>query len=38
MWTDWGNEYQKLNSFFKEIEISDNVSCPCTHQQKGSTE
>jgi hypothetical protein len=33
-----GGEYQKLNSFFKEIGISHHVSCPHTHQQNGSAE
>jgi hypothetical protein len=38
MQTDWGGEYQKLNSFFQRISISHHVSCPHTHQQNGSAE
>ncbi len=38
MQTDWGGEYQKLNSFFEKIGISHHVSCPHTHQQNGSAE
>jgi histone deacetylase 1/2 len=38
MQTDWGGEYQKLNTFFKEIGIAHHVSCPHTHQQNGSAE
>jgi len=36
--TDWGGEYQALNSFFKRIGISHHVSCPHAHQQNGSAE
>ena len=36
--TDWGGEYQALNSFFKRIGISHRVSCPHAHQQNGSAE
>ncbi|WVZ68483.1 hypothetical protein U9M48_017417 [Paspalum notatum var. saurae] len=36
--TDWGGEYQKLNSFFTRIGISQYVSCPYAHQQNGSAE
>jgi hypothetical protein len=36
--TDWGGEYEKLNSFFKNIGITYHVSCPHAHQQNGSTE
>jgi hypothetical protein len=36
--TDWGGEYQKLNSFFSRIGISHLVSCPHTHQQNGAAE
>jgi hypothetical protein len=36
--SDWGGEYEKLNSFFTKIGIVHQVSCPHTHQQKGSTE
>jgi hypothetical protein len=38
MQTDWGGEYQSLNSFFKQVGIAHHVSCPHTHQQNGSTE
>nr|ABF99203.1 retrotransposon protein, putative, Ty1-copia subclass [Oryza sativa Japonica Group] len=38
MQTDWGGEYQKLNSFFKQIGIAHQVSCPHTHQQNGAVE
>ena len=36
--TDWGGEYQALNSFFKRIGIEHHVSCPHAHQQNGSAE
>jgi hypothetical protein len=36
--TDWGGEYQKLNSFFYQTGISHHVSCPYAHQQNGSAE
>jgi hypothetical protein len=36
--TDWGGEYQSLNSLFKCIGIYHHVSCPHAHQQNGSTE
>jgi histone deacetylase 1/2 len=29
--TDWGGEYQKLNTFFQHIGISHHVSCPYAH-------
>jgi transposase InsO family protein len=29
--TDWGGEYQALNSFFKRIGIDHHVSCPHAH-------
>jgi histone deacetylase 1/2 len=38
MQTDWGGEYQSLNSFFQRIGIAHHVSCPHTHQQNGSAE
>ena len=38
MQTDWGGEYQKLNTFFQKIGISHHVSCPHAHQQNGSAE
>jgi hypothetical protein len=31
--SDWGGEYEPLNSFFQKIGISHQVSCPHTHQQ-----
>jgi hypothetical protein len=34
--TDWGGEYQKLNTFFHQVGISHHVSCPYAHQQNGS--
>jgi histone deacetylase 1/2 len=36
--TDWGGEYQKLNSFFQRVGISHLVSCPHAHQQNGPAE
>ena len=36
--SDWGGEYEKLNSFFQHIGISHHVSCPHAHQQNGSAE
>jgi hypothetical protein len=36
--TNWGGEYEKLNSFFTRIGISHLVSCPHTHQQNGVAE
>ena len=38
MQTDWGGEYEKLNSFFQRIGIVHHVSCPHAHQQNGSAE
>jgi hypothetical protein len=38
MQTDWGGEYEKLNSFFNKIGISHLVSCPHAHQQNGAAE
>jgi hypothetical protein len=38
MQTDWGGEYQKLNSFFQCVGISHLVSCPYAHQQNGPAE
>jgi len=38
MQTDWGGEYQKLNSFFTKAGIVHHVSCPYAHQQNGSAE
>jgi len=36
--TDWGGEYQALNSFFRRIGVEHHVSCPHAHQQNGSAE
>jgi IS30 family transposase len=36
--TDWGGEYQRLNSFFTKHGISQLVSCPHAHQQNRPTE
>jgi hypothetical protein len=36
--SDWGGEYQKLNTFFRQFGIAHHVSCPHTHQQNGSAE
>jgi len=30
--TDWGGEYQKLNTFFKSIGIHHHLICPHTHE------
>jgi hypothetical protein len=38
MQTDWGGEYERLNSLFKKIGIKHHVSCPHAHQQNGSAE
>jgi len=38
MQTDWGGEYESLNSFFQQIGITHRVSCPHAHQQNGSSE
>ena len=38
MQTDWGGEYEKLNSFFQKIGIAHHVSCPHAHQQNGAAE
>lgn len=38
MQTDWGGEYQKLHKIFSNVGIKYRVSCPHTHQQKGSAE
>jgi histone deacetylase 1/2 len=36
--SDWGGEYEKLNSFFRRVGISHHVSCLHEHQQNGSAE
>jgi hypothetical protein len=38
MQTNWGGEYQKLNSFFQCVGITHHVSCRHAHQQNGSAE
>jgi histone deacetylase 1/2 len=38
MQTDWGDEYEKLNTFFQQAGITLHVSCPHAHQQNGSAE
>jgi histone deacetylase 1/2 len=38
MQTDWGGEYEKLNSFFQKVGISHIVSCLHTHQKIGAVE
>lgn len=38
MQTDWGGEYQRLNSFFTKLGIIHYVSCPHAHQQNGPAE
>ena len=35
---DWGGEFQRLNSMFKQQGITHRVSCPHTHQQNGMAE
>jgi hypothetical protein len=34
--TDWGGEYQWLNTFFQHTDFSHHVSFPYAHQQNGS--
>jgi hypothetical protein len=36
MQTNWRGEYEKLNSFFSQIDITHLVSCPHAHQQNGA--
>ena len=38
MQSNWGGEYEKLNSFFTKVGISHHVSCPHAHQQNSSAE
>lgn len=38
MQTDWGGEYEKLNSFFQKVGITHLVSYPHAHQQNSATE
>ena len=35
--SDWHGEYEKLDSFFQQIGISHNASCPHAHQQSRFT-
>jgi hypothetical protein len=36
--SDWGGEYEKLNSFFTKIRIVHQVLCPHAYQQNGYVE
>ncbi|KAL3819930.1 hypothetical protein ACJIZ3_005835 [Penstemon smallii] len=36
--SDWGGEYRRLNTYFKNTGINHRLSCPHTHQQNGSIE
>ena len=36
--SDWGGEYEKLNSFFQKLGVFHHVSCSHAHQQNGSAE
>jgi hypothetical protein len=36
--SDWGGEYQRLNTYLKSVGIHHRVSCPHTHQQNGVAE
>jgi hypothetical protein len=36
--SDWGGEYEKLNSLFHTLGIAHCVSCPHAHQQNGAAE
>jgi hypothetical protein len=36
--SDWGGEYQKLNTFFRQTGIAHHVSCTHAHQQNRSAE
>jgi histone deacetylase 1/2 len=38
MQTDWGGEYEKLNTFFQQAGITHHVSYPHAHQKNGSAE
>ena len=33
--SDWGGEYQKLNTYFKQVSIVHRLACPHTHEQNG---
>jgi hypothetical protein len=36
--SDWGGEYQRLNTYLKSVGIHHRVSCPHTHQQNSVAE
>jgi hypothetical protein len=36
--SDWGGEYEHLNSLFRKVGIAHQVSCPHTHQQSRAME
>jgi hypothetical protein len=36
--SDWGGEYQRLNTYLKFVGIHHRVSCPHTHKQNGVAE
>jgi hypothetical protein len=36
--SDWGGEYERLNSLFCQVGIAHQVSCPHAHQQNGAAE
>jgi hypothetical protein len=36
--SNWGGEYEHLNSLFHKVGIAHQVSCPHTHQQNGVAE
>lgn len=38
MQTNWGGEYEHLNSLFQHVGIAHRVSCPHAHQQNGAAE
>jgi hypothetical protein len=37
-YSNWGGEYEKLNSFFTKISIMNQLSCPHAHQHNRSAE
>jgi hypothetical protein len=36
--SNWGREYEHLNSLFRKVGIAHQVSCPHTHKQNGAAE
>jgi hypothetical protein len=38
MKSDWGGEYEHLNSYFRKLGITHQVYCPHTHQQNDVVE